>query len=84
MVLRYLIETENKDNLLEDQSMLMIQISNLSHNFGCDFEQNQTQVIRSGNGPQNPRYSYQIIRTFSPMLYSDFIEYNIVGDTKVF
>ena len=37
MVLRYLIETENMDNLLEDQSMLMIQISNLSHNFGCDF-----------------------------------------------
>ena len=38
----------------------------------------------SGIGPHYPQYSYQIIRTFSPMLYSDFIEYNIVGDTKVF
>ena len=35
-----------------------------------------------GKGPQYPQYSYDIIRIHSLMIYSDIIEYNIVGDTK--
>ena len=35
-----------------------------------------------GKGPHYPQYSYDIIRIHSLMIYSDIIEYNIVGDTK--
>ena len=35
-----------------------------------------------GKGPHCPQFSYDIIRIHSLMIYSDFIEYNIVGDTK--
>ena len=31
--------------LPEDQSVFIIQSADLSHNFGCDLEQNQTGVI---------------------------------------
>ena len=35
-----------------------------------------------GKGPHCFQYSYAIIRKDSLMVYSDIIEYNIVGDTK--
>ena len=62
--------------------MFIIQSADLSHIFGCDLEQNQTGVIMKGKGPHYPQYSYDIIRVHSLMIYSDIIEYNIVGDTK--
>ena len=68
--------------LLEDQSVFIIQSADLSHNFGCDLEQNQTGVIIKGTGPHYPQYSYDIIRIHPPMIYSDIIAYNIVGDKK--
>ena len=69
-------------HLPEDQSVFIIQSADLSHNFGCDLEQNQTGVIMKGKGPHYPQYSYDIIRIHSLMIYSDIIEHNIVGDTK--
>ena len=60
----------------------MIQSAVLSHIFGCDLEQNQTGVIMKRKGPHYPQYSYDIIRIHSLIIYSDIIEYNIVGDTK--
>ena len=69
-------------HLPEDQSVFIIQSADLSHIFGCDLEQNQTSVIMKGKGPHYPQYSYDIIRIHSLMIYSDIIEYNIVGDTK--
>ena len=69
-------------HLPEDQSVFIIQSADLSHIFGCDLEQNQTGVIMKGKGPHYPQYSYDIIRIHSLMIYSDIIEYNIVGDTK--
>ena len=69
-------------HLPEDQSVFIIQSADLSHIFGCDLEQNQTGVIMKGKGPNYPQYSYDIIRIHSLMIYSDIIEYNIVGDTK--
>ena len=66
----------------EDQSVFIIQTADLSHIFGCDLKQNQTGVIMKGKGPHYPQYSYDIIRIHSLMIYSDIIEYNIVGDTK--
>ena len=62
--------------------MFIIQSADLSYTFGCDSEQNQTGVIIKGKGPHYPQYSYDIIRIHSLMIYSDIIEYNIVGDTK--
>ena len=69
-------------HLPEDQSVFIIQSADLSHIFGCDLEQNQTGVIMKGKGPHYPQYSYDIIRIHTLMIYSDIIEYNIVGDTK--
>ena len=62
--------------------MFIIQSADLSHIFGCDLERNQTGSIMKGKGPHYPRYSYDIIRTHSLMVYSDITEKNIVGDTK--
>ena len=69
-------------HLPESQSVFIIQSAGLSHIFGCDLEQNQTGVIMKGKGPHYPQYSYDIIIIHSLMIYSDTIEYNIVGDTK--
>ena len=62
--------------------MLIIQSADLSHIFDCDLQQNQTGIIMKGKGPHYPQYSYDIIRIYSLMIYSDIIEYNIVGDKK--
>ena len=62
--------------------MFVIQSSDLSHFLGCDLEQNQTGVKTKGKGPHNLEYSYDIIRICSLMIYSEFVENNIVVDTK--
>ena len=33
-------------------------------------------------GPHEPQFAYDIVRIHSLMIYSDIVEYNIVGDTK--
>ena len=35
-----------------------------------------------GKGPHKPQFTYDILRIHSLMIYSDLVEYNIVGDTK--
>ena len=35
-----------------------------------------------GKGPHKPEFAYDIVRIHSLMIYTDLIEYNIVGDTK--
>ena len=35
-----------------------------------------------GKGPHKPEFAYGIVRIHSLMIYTDLIEYNIVGDTK--
>ena len=46
-------------------------------NVGIDFG-----VILRRKGPQKPKFTYYIVRIHSLMIYTDVIEYNIVGDTK--
>ena len=70
-------------HLPENQLVFIIQSADLSHIFVCDLEQNQTGIIMKGKSPHYPQYSYDIIRIHSLMIYSDIIEYNIVGDTKL-
>ena len=36
----------------------------------------------SGTGPHKPEFAYDIVRIHSLMIYTDLIEYKIVGDTK--
>ena len=69
-------------HLLEDQSVFIIQSADLRHIFGGDLEQNQTGVMIKGKGPHYTQYSYDIITIHSLMIFSDIIEFNIVGDTK--
>ena len=43
---------------------------------------NQFGVLMKGKGPHEPQFAYDIVRIHSLMIYSDLVEYNIVGDTK--
>ena len=70
-------------HLPEIQSVFIIQKTDVSHIFGCEFEQNQTGVIMKGKRPHYPQYFCDIIRIHCLMIYSDIIESNIVGDTKI-
>ncbi len=37
----------------------------------------------TGKGPHEPEFAYDIVRIHSLMIYSDLVEYSIIGDTKV-
>ena len=37
----------------------------------------------SGAGPQIPKFPYDIVRIHTLMIYSDIVEYNIMGETKL-
>ena len=43
---------------------------------------NEFGVKLRGKGPHKPEFAYDIVRIHSLMIYTDLIEYNIVGDTK--
>ena len=51
---------------------------NLSNNVGNHFG-----VLMKRKGPHEPQFAYNIVRNHCLMIYSDLVEYNIVGDTKV-
>lgn len=68
--------------LPNESSKLIIQSADLSHIFGCDLISNEMGVYITGKGPHNPQYSYDIVRIHSLLIYTDIVEYNIVGDSK--
>ena len=43
---------------------------------------NQFGLLIKGKGPPEPQFAYDIARIHSLMIYSDIVEYNIVGHTK--
>ena len=43
---------------------------------------NEFGAMLRGKGPHKPEFAYNIVRIHSRMIYTDLIEYNIVGDTK--
>ena len=47
--------------------------NNVGHEFG---------VMMRGKGPHKPEFAYNIVRIHSLLMYTDHIEYTIVGDTK--
>ena len=38
--------------------------------------------LMRGKGPHKPTFAYNIVRIHSLIIYTDIVEYNIVGDTK--
>ena len=44
---------------------------------------NKFGVIMRRKGPHKPKFAYDIVSILSLMIYTDLIEYNIVGDTKM-
>ena len=55
--------------------------TDLGHIFGSNVD-NELGVMLRRKGPHKPEFAYDIVRIHSLMLYTDLIEYNIVGDTK--
>ena len=68
--------------LANDSSGLAFCSTDLGHRFGNNVE-NQFGVLMKEKGPQEPQFAYDIFRIHSLMIYSDLVENNIVGDTKV-
>ena len=55
--------------------------TDLGHIFGNNVG-NEFGVLMIGKGPHEPEFAYDIVRIHSLKIYSDIVEYNIVGDTK--
>ena len=55
--------------------------TDLGHIFGSNVG-NEVGVMLRGKRPHKPEFAYDIVRIHSLMIYTDLIEYNIVGHTK--
>ena len=55
-------------------------IKDLGHFFGSKVG-NDYGVMLRGKGPHKPEIAYEIVRIHPVMMYTDLIEYNIVGET---
>ena len=56
--------------------------TDLGHIFGNNVG-NEFGVLMIAKGLHEPEFAYDVVRIQSLMIYSDPVEYNIVGDTKV-
>ena len=68
-------------NLANEGSGLACFTTDLGHIFGSNVG-NEFGVMLRGKGPQKPEFAYDIVCVHSLMIYTELIEYNIVGDTK--
>ena len=69
-------------SLINTWSVLVFASSDLGHIFGFDISNEFEGVMMGGNKTIKPPYAYDIVRIHSLMIYTDIVEYNIVGDTK--
>ena len=67
--------------LANDTSSLAFCSTDLGHVFGNNVG-NEFGVRMKGKGPQEPEFASDIVRIHSLMIYSDLVEYNIVGRIK--
>ena len=67
--------------LANDSSGLAFCSTDLGHIFGNNTG-NEFGVLMIRKGPHEPEFAYDFVRIHSLRIYSDIIEYNIVGDTK--
>ena len=67
--------------LAKEGSGLALFSTDLGHIFGSNIG-NEFGVMSRGKGPHKPEFAHDIVRIHFLMIYTDLIEYNIVGDTK--
>ena len=67
--------------LANEESSLAIFSTDLGHVFGGDVR-NDSGILVRGKEPHEPSFAYVIVRIHLLMIYTDIVEYNIVGDTK--
>ena len=67
--------------LANDSSGLAFCSTDLGHIFGNNVG-NDFGVLMIGKGPHKREFACDIVHIHSLMIYSDLVEYNIVGDTK--
>ena len=67
--------------LANEGSGLAFFSTDLGHIFGS-IVGNEIGVMLRRKGPHKPKFAYDIVRIHSLMIYTNLIEYNIVGDTK--
>ena len=68
--------------LANDSSGLAFSSTDLGHIFRNNVG-NCFGVLMKGKGPHEPQFAYDNVLIHSLINYSDLVEYNIVGDTKV-
>ena len=74
--------TQKVENYLaNDGSGLAFFSTGLGPTFGSHVGDKFGVMLR-GKGPHKPKFAYDIVRIHSLVIYTDLIEYNIVGDTK--
>ena len=66
--------------LANEESGLAFFSTDLRHIFGSNVG-NEFGVMLRGKRPHKPEFAYEIVRIPSLMVYTDLIEYNIVGDS---
>ena len=67
--------------LANEESSLAIFSTDLGHIFRGDVG-NDSGILMRGKSPLKPTFAYDIVRIPSLMIYTDTVEYNIVGDKK--
>ena len=67
--------------LANDSSGLAFCSTDLGHIFGNNVG-NEFGLLMIGKGPHEPEFAYDIVRIRSLVIYSDLVEYSIVGDKK--
>ena len=64
-----------------EESSLAVFSTDLGQIFG-GVVRNDSGIPMSGKGPHEPTFAHDIVRIHSLMIYTDIVEYIIVGDTK--
>ena len=76
------LRTQKKElSLISDDSTLVIFSTELGKIFGGDVGDDKGILMR-GKEPHEPKFAYDIVRIHSLLIYTDIMEYNIVGDRK--
>ena len=67
--------------LANEESSQAIFSTDLGHIFRGDVR-NDSGILMCGKGPHEPTFAYDIVRIHWLMIYTDIVEYNVVGETK--
>ena len=73
--------TQKVEIYLEKEGAGAFFSTDLGHVFGSNVG-NEFGVMLRGKRPHKPDFAYEIVRIHSFMIYTDLIEYSVVGDTK--